>query len=156
MTSTTLSVRHNFETGHRLPFLPGKCESLHGHSWWVEVTIEAPGHHHLLIEFGKFKKGLRDWVDLHLDHGLMLGDDDLLVGLLSEHGKVYRFGSAPFTQDLAWPTVENVAALLARVADEVLRSTTRAPGCRVVEVQVSETHVNKAGWRLGSKAEGER
>ncbi|MFG2404256.1 6-pyruvoyl tetrahydropterin synthase family protein [Streptomyces brevispora] len=135
----SVSVKHNFETGHRLPHLPGKCQSLHGHSWWMEATVEAPAlDNGLVVEFGPFKKQLRRWIDEHLDHGLMLGPDDELLPLLSTYGKVHQVPG--------WPTVENVAALIARVAQDALQDLVRAPGARVTQVHVSETHVNAATW----------
>jgi 6-pyruvoyltetrahydropterin/6-carboxytetrahydropterin synthase len=145
--TASVSVRHNFETGHRLPVLGGKCENLHGHSWWVEVTVEAPGNPTTVVEFGAFKREVRAWIDEHLDHGLMLGTEDPLTGLLRPAGKVFTFGAERLASDLAWPTVENVARLLSRVAEEALVSLVRAPGAQVVSVKVNETHVNAATWR---------
>jgi 6-pyruvoyltetrahydropterin/6-carboxytetrahydropterin synthase len=134
-----VTVRHNFETGHRLPHLPGKCQSLHGHSWWAEVTVEAPElGNGMVVEFGPFKQRLRRWIDEHLDHGLMLGPDDPLLPLLAPHGKVHQVPG--------WPTVENVAALIGQVAGDVLEELSRAYGARVTRVRVSETHVNAATW----------
>lgn len=136
----SVSVRHNFETGHRLPHLPGKCQSLHGHSWWAEVAVEAPAlADGLVVEFGPFKQLLRRWIDEHLDHGIMLGPDDPLVPVLLQHGtKVHQVPG--------WPTVENVAALLARVAADALSELVRAPDARVTRVHLRETHVNAAIW----------
>lgn len=136
-----VTVRHNFESGHRLPHLPGKCENLHGHSWWAEVTVEAPGDlgpGGFVVEFGPFKQQLRRWIDEHLDHGLMLGTDDELLPLLSRYGKVHPVPG--------WPTVENVAGLIAGVAEERLQGLVRATGARVTRVHVAETHVNAATW----------
>lgn len=150
--NSSLSVRHNFETGHRLPFLPGKCENLHGHSWWVTVTLSCPGPVDTVVEFGAFKKGVRDWVDTHLDHGLMLGHQDPLADLLPHYGKVHVFGGQhpdAHTVGLSWPTVENTAAMLARVATTVLETVPRAADTVVSEVLVQETHVNQAGWTPG-------
>lgn len=145
--TTTITVRHNFETGHRLPQLGGKCENLHGHSWWVEVTVEAPDTPATVVEFGQFKKGLRDWIDTHLDHGVMLGHRDPLADILPHHGKTFLFaGGDGLTAGIYWPTVENVAVLLSRVAGQVLADTDHAPGATVTGVKVSETHVNAAGW----------
>jgi len=136
-----VTVRHNFETAHRLPHLPGKCQSLHGHSWWAHVTVTGPElGAGVLVEFGPFKKALRGWIDTHLDHGVMLGPDDPLVPLLRAHGcKVHEVPG--------WPTVENVAAMLAKVATGELAALTRAPGCQVTHVRVTETHVNEATWQ---------
>jgi 6-pyruvoyltetrahydropterin/6-carboxytetrahydropterin synthase len=136
-----VTVRHNFETAHRLPHLPGKCQSLHGHSWWASVTAEAAElAAGTVVEFGAFKTGLRSWIDTHLDHGSMLGPDDPLVPVLLANGcKVHEVPG--------WPTVENVAAMLGHVAAAVLEDINpRAPGTRIVQVRVMETHVNEATW----------
>jgi len=153
----SVSVRHNFETAHRLPHLAGKCVNLHGHSWWMEATVAAPLlHEGTVVEFGAFKGRVRSWIDTHLDHGAMLGADDPLAGVLAAHdSKVFRFGAsdpAPaerFAEGLAYPTVEAVAEMLARVVDDALRALPGAAGAFVRQVSVTETHVNTAGWRNG-------
>jgi 6-pyruvoyltetrahydropterin/6-carboxytetrahydropterin synthase len=35
MSGSSVTIRHSFEAGHRLAHIPGKCQSLHGHSWNV-------------------------------------------------------------------------------------------------------------------------
>lgn len=139
-----VSVRHNFETGHRLPHLEGKCQSLHGHSWWASVTVvsEWLDTSGVLVDFGALKGGLRQWIDLNLDHGLMLGADDPLVPLLTPHGKVFVFGP----EIGGWPTVENVAGLLGEVTRALLQELEVDPGVSVARVVVRETHVNEASW----------
>ena len=115
-----VTVRHNFETAHRLPHLGGKCTNLHGHSWWVEVSAVAPTlDSGTVVEFGTFKSALRSWIDTYLDHGAMLGFDDPMAKLLADHGsKLFRFGAPdPLpaeepASDLPHPTVEAVAVLL--------------------------------------------
>lgn len=140
--STTVTVAHNFETAHRLPHLAGKCESLHGHSWWVRVTVTAPGPDidGVVVEFGAYKKALRGWIDRHLDHGTMLGPDDPLIGALRATGcKVY--------ETPGWPTVETVAEHLGEVAGKLLADVDHVVDARVESVEVQETHLNRAGWR---------
>lgn len=149
MTSHTVTVTHTFETGHRLPHLQGKCTSLHGHSWQVQVAVS--GHTDLsgvVVEFADLKRHLRGWVDHHLDHGLMLGHGDPLLDLLAPYGKTYEFGdaSSDLTADLLWPTVENVATLLARVMQQHLVDTGQSTRCHVEQVHVQETAVNRATW----------
>ncbi|MFM9590731.1 6-pyruvoyl trahydropterin synthase family protein [Streptomyces scabiei] len=137
----TVTVRHNFETAHRIPVLGGKCENLHGHSWWAEITVAAAALSPAgtVVEFGAFKKGVRQWIDVHLDHGTMLGAEDPLLPVLQAHGcKTHTVKG--------WPTVERVAALLADVAAAVLFTIDRAPGAHISRVRVSETHVNTATW----------
>ena len=141
--STRVTVRHNFETAHRL-FEQGpntKCWNLHGHSWWVEVDVEAPAvdERGMVVEFGAFKKALRDYIDGLLDHGTMLNAADPFVDVLQDAGcKVFLFP--------ADPTVEAVAAHVAGIAEGLLHSVDRADGAAVVAVRLSETHVNGASW----------
>lgn len=143
--TTAVTVRHNFETAHRLPQLGGKCQNLHGHSWWVEATVAgeaAPDG--IVVEFHDLKSYLREWIDSNLDHGTMLGrEDELVPALKAADSKVFVFGDSDPSFGLNWPTVENVAELLTRVTAGCIRSR-GWPGVRVSRVVVRETHVNAA------------
>lgn len=142
MTTHAVTVRHNFETAHRLPHLVGKCQSLHGHSWVAEVTVTGPElAAGVLVEFGRWKAALRKWIDTHLDHGTMLSPTDPLVPVLVAHGcKVYTVEG--------YPTVENVAALIAHQASNMLLIDVpvAAPHVEVTTVRIQETAVNEAAW----------
>ncbi len=37
-----IKVLSHFSGAHRLRYLHGKCEELHGHNWKVEVSVAAP------------------------------------------------------------------------------------------------------------------
>lgn len=147
----SVTLRHNFETSHRLPHVPGKCQSLHGHSWWAEVTIAAGllNDDGMVVEFGAFKRELRAWIDEHLDHGIMLGRDDPLREVLIADGhKVFTFEHSAGS----WPTVENVAAMLAFRADFILFELPKAPSAHIVGCKVSETHVNSAAFTFAGRS----
>jgi 6-pyruvoyltetrahydropterin/6-carboxytetrahydropterin synthase len=141
---TSVQVRHNFETAHRLPELGGKCVNLHGHSWWLEATVTAvvgdPGE--VVCEFGALKVALRTWVDANLDHGAMLGVADPLLPALSDAGRVFVFGKDEPAADLPWPTVEATAHLLTRVTTGIAADLD--PRLVVTHMRVTETHVNAA------------
>ncbi len=145
-----ITVRHNFETAHRLPALEGKCTSLHGHSWQVAVTVGSEWSSMavdllpdgILIDFGTLKRELRSWTDTYLDHGVMLGVDDPLVPILKEHGKVFVFEHGMGS----WPTVENVAGLLADVTADLLDRLDNGIPIKVLRCEVQETSVNAATW----------
>jgi 6-pyruvoyltetrahydropterin/6-carboxytetrahydropterin synthase len=139
-----LQVKHNFETAHRLPFLENKCANIHGHSWKVtfafEVDINEDGIaidiRGKVFDFGRVKKALRDWIDAYLDHGAMLGVEDALTEPFQVDGcKVYIFGQHLHAEDRPWPTVEAVAQLLYKVAEDLLEM---APSY----VELWETDVN--------------
>lgn len=136
-----VTVRHNFETAHRLltPGRDSKCWNLHGHSFWTTVTVEAPAldGRGMVVEYGDFKARLRDWIDRHLDHGAALNERDPLVDVLAGDGcKVWLMPHDP--------TVEALAALIFREADLIVETITHADGAHVTRVHVQETHVNGA------------
>jgi 6-pyruvoyltetrahydropterin/6-carboxytetrahydropterin synthase len=175
-------IEHNFETAHRLPFLGGKCENLHGHSWKVSIAFVAYEHdtgmdsNGISCEYGRLKEVVRGWIDSRLDHGCMLGvKDPLLPVLLREDSKVYVFGDVVHLIDAAededytailpqpernyktmpWPTVEAVARML---AEELQLAVDIAFGDTlwVDRVVVTETAVNSAVWTPSGEEEDRR
>lgn len=146
--SNSITIGHNFEAGHRLPHLEGKCQSLHGHSFWADVTIEAQGrlHEGIAVEYGQAKAFVRHWIDSGWDHGLILGEADPLVPILQPHGKVYVLPNGK------WPTVETLAEYLATMVDSWCTTWNRdpsrgdLPAIRCTRVRIQETHVNAAEW----------
>jgi 6-pyruvoyltetrahydropterin/6-carboxytetrahydropterin synthase len=160
MTSSIV-IRGGFEAAHRLPQLGGACASIHGHSWQVAVTVTAPGLSPggTVAEFGAFKHAIRAWTDAYLDNGAMLGiADPMLPAFIADGSKTFRFGAAGdaseaeyLARDQAWPTVEAVAIVIARVADGVLATIPRVPGAAVTSVLVKETRANSAIWSSGDR-----
>lgn len=147
MTTHAITLSHGFEAAHRLPQLGGKCASLHGHSWRVSVAVTAPGltDQATLVEFSAFKQAMRAWIDRHLDHGTLIGQDDPLVDVLRAAGKVFVFGENWTGSE--WPTVEAIAAMLAAHAELWLADIPgAAQGARISNVHVTETPTNTASW----------
>lgn len=142
-----IEIRHNFETAHRLlsPGSPVKCMSIHGHSWWVTVTIEGPSldDNDLLVEFGGFKKAWRGFLDTQIDHHLVLHVHDPMAEAVRSVYPESRLLLLP-----ANPTTEVLARWLhteaSRVLVEVLPHGVVA---RIGRVHVQETQVNAASFR---------
>lgn len=158
--TVSLSIEHNFETAHRLPFLGGKCMNLHGHSWKVKVSFVAYHHkmgmndHGISIDYGLVKKIVRGWIDAELDHGAMLGADDPLAEILVKYGsKVFVFGDGGQYSKMPWPTVEATARMLADVLqDQVDQALNEI--LWVDAVHVTETAVNSALWIPSGQEDG--
>jgi 6-pyruvoyltetrahydropterin/6-carboxytetrahydropterin synthase len=69
MATYEISVQSHFSGAHRLRYLRGKCEELHGHNWKVEVSVisNRVGKDGVVIDFGILKQKV-DKVLKPLDH----------------------------------------------------------------------------------------
>jgi len=67
--TASIRRRFTFDAAHALPFHPGKCRRLHGHTYRLEVEVhgelDANG---LLIDFGELKSIVRELVVDPCDH----------------------------------------------------------------------------------------
>ena len=64
-----VTVKRSFSAAHLLREIGGKCEELHGHNFFVEVSVAAPSlnEEDLLIDFRMVKQWTDEVLDL-LDH----------------------------------------------------------------------------------------
>ncbi len=64
-----ITVLSHFSGAHRLRYLHGKCEQLHGHNWKVEISVSAGrlNEEGLVIDFQILKKKLEKVLKA-LDH----------------------------------------------------------------------------------------
>ena len=64
-----IGVTSHFSGAHRLRYLHGKCEELHGHNWKVEVSVVSNrlGKEGVVIDFGILKQKVEK-VLKSLDH----------------------------------------------------------------------------------------
>ena len=124
----------DFCYGHRLLDYEGKCRHLHGHNGLAVIALEAPelDRRGMLVDFGDIKRHVRQWIDEHLDHNMLLHRDDPILPLLRERGE------RVFVMDEN-PTAENIAGLIYRRAREA--------DLPVVEVTLWETPRCYASYR---------
>ncbi|MFZ5648466.1 MAG: 6-carboxytetrahydropterin synthase QueD [Bacillota bacterium] len=93
-----LSIKRRFAAAHRLEGYKGRCASLHGHTWTVEVVVEGKRLDScgMLIDF-KVLKEMVDGIVTELDHSC-LNDIDYFTGgetktnPTAENLAVYVFG----------------------------------------------------------------
>ena len=64
-----IAVTSHFSGAHRLRYLHGKCEELHGHNWKVEVSVVSNrlGKEGVVIDFGILKQKVEKVLKF-LDH----------------------------------------------------------------------------------------
>jgi 6-pyruvoyltetrahydropterin/6-carboxytetrahydropterin synthase len=53
-----ITILSHFSGAHRLRYLHGKCEELHGHNWKIEVSVVSSrlGRNGVVIDFGILKQ----------------------------------------------------------------------------------------------------
>jgi 6-pyruvoyltetrahydropterin/6-carboxytetrahydropterin synthase len=123
-----------FAYGHRLLDHDGKCKYLHGHNGMLEVDVaadelDAMG---MVIDFGKVNDVVRNWVNEHLDHRMLLQEGDPAIPGLEALGE-------PLVLIPVKPTAENIARLIWDAAREA--------GLSLSEVRLWETSTSRATYR---------
>jgi 6-pyruvoyl-tetrahydropterin synthase len=153
-------VRHEIQVAHRLYFLPGKCQQIHGHSMSVQLEVHADldrngyalGMDGIPIEYGDLKKDFRGYLDTVWDHQLHLNQEDPLAGelLIVDRDRQGRFVKPKDDIDpdsiklpglRAWPqdpSTENIARWIKKACEEIL------PGMSIY-IRLEETSTNGAG-----------
>ena len=73
---TRVTRSFTFEAAHFLPWHPGQCRNLHGHSYRLEVAVEGPvDENGVVADFADVKAVVQREVIAHYDHTLL---NDLL------------------------------------------------------------------------------
>jgi 6-pyruvoyltetrahydropterin/6-carboxytetrahydropterin synthase len=67
-----ITVTSHFAGAHRLRYLHGKCEGLHGHNWKVEVSVASKrlNKEGVVLDFKILKKKMEEVLS-HLDHSYL-------------------------------------------------------------------------------------
>lgn len=141
----SIQVKHNVEMGHRLSLQPdSKCYHLHGHSWWITLTMQGPVRNDgMIIDFGIVKQAFRGFLDKNFDHHFLLNSDDILVTLLDstmakQFPNIFEQWGIVTMPDHKDPTVENFADLILQWCRY------EWPEMDAITVHVQESSVNAA------------
>lgn len=123
--------------GHRLLNYDGKCKHLHGHNGRVEIEIESAtlDERGMVMDFSDVKRIVKEWIDKHIDHKMLLRKDDPILNTLQENSEpVYIMDDNP--------TAENIAKLIFELAI--------SKDLPVSEVRLWETESSFATYRKPS------
>lgn len=124
----------DFCYGHRLLNYNGKCRHLHGHNGIVEIDIESDSLDELgmVVDFGEIRQKIKGWIDLNLDHKMILCRQDPMVSLLEGMEEpLYLMDENP--------TAENIAKHIYKEAEK--------QGFKVKEIRLWETPSSYASYR---------
>ena len=130
----------DFCYGHRLLNYEGKCRWLHGHNGRAVVTLEDQRLNHcgMVIDFTEIKQYVSKWIDEHLDHRMILHQDDPLLPFLRDQQQPLYIMDAN-------PTAENIAKLIFEQIEQ--------EGYPVVEVRLWETPSSFATYKKSGPAQ---
>jgi 6-pyruvoyltetrahydropterin/6-carboxytetrahydropterin synthase len=131
----SMTKRHEFDYGHRVPGHQGKCRNYHGHRGVVDITCRGvmPSDG-MVLDFGIVKSIVGSWIDEHWDHAMLLHKGDPLVEWL-EMGKHYN-PSRSFVLEVP-PTAEWLAVYLYYKANDLLHLS--MAGITVTNIRFYET-----------------
>jgi 6-pyruvoyltetrahydropterin/6-carboxytetrahydropterin synthase len=104
----------DFCYGHRLLNYDGKCKHLHGHNGKAVITIggESLDERGMVVDFTEIKESVSHWIDVHLDHQMILHRDDPLVPILREMNEpMYLLDTNPTAENIARAIYEEARRL---------------------------------------------
>jgi len=131
----------SFEAGHRLMNYEGKCKWIHGHNYSLEVTLASTllNSVGMVEDFSSVKKVIKEYLDEHVDHGMILCRDDIKwINIMRDNSqKVYIIDNNPTAEALAEHFFHRFRKRL---------SETLGDHIRVFEVQVKETPTSYASY----------
>lgn len=122
-----------FDSGHRLSNYIGKCRSLHGHTYKLEITIGGKINKlGMVMDFGDIKKLFKRSIDSRFDHKTLLFDKDPVNKRLAD--------AIPDGEDwIVWvdynPTAENIVKEIFNTLHDELKNTNN----QLVKVKLWET-----------------
>lgn len=141
----TVTRKHTFSAAHRLYDYSGKCEHLHGHNYYVCVTLAADhlDEQGMVLDFTTIKAVLMSELDALWDHKTLLWEQDPLSQSLHTLLGDGSVRAVPFN-----PTAENMAHYLGSVFfPKVLAAQLPSADVRVQAVTVYETEKSSATWQ---------
>ena len=105
----TCTRRIYFDAAHRVMEHESVCRMLHGHRYTVEAAFSGEALDSLgrVIDFGRIKDILGDWINTHWDHNTLLWEKDIELGKKIHSITEQTIYYLPYN-----PTAENLALYL--------------------------------------------
>lgn len=125
---------------HRLDGHKGKCKFLHGHTYRIDVALEAHtlDDMDMVVDFGDVKKCIKTWIDNNFDHAFIYDENDpVSLDILKV---LENFGLRKRTFKMSGkPTAENMSNMLYDIFDIFIEQQFGYKGVRLIGVKVWET-----------------
>jgi len=133
-------IETTFDAAHRLLNYDGPCQSLHGHLYRVNVSVESKvlNNNGFVIDFAVLKQDVTGWIKSWWDHSTLLNREDPLVEMLrSLSCKVFVFDNDPTAEQMAEYLFDTIYGLIHM----------RDPNLTLGYVRIDETPTSFAYYR---------
>jgi len=128
---------------HRQPLHQGKCSRLHGHSWSISITFEAEklDENGFVVDFGELHF-IEDWIDQHLDHGIVLSLEDPQKEILSD---LQKLGLLSITW-VPCPSCEGISQFLFDTFQPMVKEKTQGRA-QIQSIRLEEDSKNSSFYK---------
>ena len=125
--------RIEIDAGHRVIGHKHKCKHLHGHRYVLEITASSEELDDLgmVVDFGELKSVMKEWIDLNLDHNVILHADDENLGSF-----IANYTGQNIYYLKANPTAENIALHLKR---DIIPKLFIKSSFQIIKIKLFET-----------------
>jgi 6-pyruvoyltetrahydropterin/6-carboxytetrahydropterin synthase len=139
----TVTKIFSFDVAHALDNYPGKCRHIHGHTYWLHVTVKGnlrdePGHPYdgMIVDFTDLKRWVNEQIVSLFDHALVIRKNSLFDTPAIFNGTDHRVILSDYQ-----PTCENM------LVDMAGRLTRTCPdGIIIKSLRLYETPTSYAEW----------
>lgn len=144
---TTVTKEMRFEAAHLLEGHPGRCASLHGHSYRVQVTVSSRIIDvDMVLDFSDLKKLMMDVID-PFDHAFIYDDKHPVVGTTRKFLDTCMSHNMRSVGIIGRPTAENMVANIVLKLNSKMECEYK--NLRLEAVKLWETETSYAEWRRG-------
>lgn len=141
MSTIRITKEFTFDMAHALAYYDGKCSHIHGHTYFLSVTVsgkpvaEPGGKTGMVMDFADLKEIVQKEILNVFDHSVVLWEEDTRFEFLSNVPRVHLAPYQPTCENLL---IDFVTRLRRNFKDELTL-------CCVV---LRETPTSYASWHL--------
>lgn len=146
MSEIRITKRFHFEMAHTLLGYDGICRNIHGHSYFLEITIAGkplnfPGHPKdgMIMDFHDLKTLVKEHITDKFDHALMVNEatpPEQIEALTKVTSRLYQVNFQP--------TTENILIHIAEILKPLLPEKVK-----LFSIRLYETTTSYAEWYAG-------
>jgi len=117
MTKIRLTKQFDFEAAHALEGYEGKCKDIHGHSYFLDVTVigdidfssgQLEGS--MVIDFNDLKKIVKENIVDKFDHQLLLNKKSRFVNIVDDNPRTIIVDYVPTCENILIDIVNRLQA----------------------------------------------